>query len=285
MGEQTSEHRCGRSGWVGKATRCTLAVAALWAGGGLAGCVPEQSGGPESADKMSTAEYDLARDAFGRQRLREALEHVQKAAELDDDNADAAYLGCVILLAFCAQDERSPDCRYGEAERYARMTLETAPDMRDAKNALGVILIHQKRYEDAIGVLEPLANDIIYASPEKAWGNLGWAYLEAGKTDQAIQALERAVAAQPNFCVGHYRLGLAFQRKGQHAAARDALSRAVSITAGECAKLQDAFAARAASHKALGAQSEASSDFERCRDLAPSTPTGKRCASELAQQR
>jgi Tfp pilus assembly protein PilF len=157
--------------------------------------------------------------------------------------------------------------------------------MRDAKNALGVILIHQKRYEEAVAVLEPLANDIIYTSPDKSWGNLGWAYLEAGKPDQAIAALERAVAAQPNFCVGHYRLGLAFQRKGQHAAARDAFGRALAITVGECAKLQDAFAARARSLRALGSLPEAQADLERCRDLAPTTPVGKQCASDLARDR
>src|SRR5262249_9568601 len=155
------------------------------------------------------------------------LDHVQKALSFDEDNADAAYLGATVLLQFCAMDAgmQSSDCRFADAEKYAKQALKTNPDMRDAKNTLGVILIHEAKYDDAISVLKPLANDILYSSPEKAWGNLGWAYLERGNVDEAIDALRRAVAAQPLFCVGQYRLGLAFEKKGDEGAAREALTK------------------------------------------------------------
>jgi len=222
-------------GSLGRAELALLAPLLLpGLGLALAGCPGEGGPGGSDPSQMAVAEYDLARDAFKRERPREALEHVQKALELDDANADAAYLGAAIYLGFCALDERSPDCRYAEAERLARLAVEAAPEMRDAKNALGVILVNQGRYEDAIAVLEPLAKDIIYASPEKAWGNLGWAYLKAGKVDEAIAALSRAVAAQPNYCVGHYWLGVAFQKKNQHQAAREAFGRALEVPAGDC---------------------------------------------------
>src|SRR5688572_537696 len=116
--------------------------------------------GSQSADQQSIAEYDLARDAFQNQKLRESLDHVEKALDFDDENADAAYLGAVILLGFCARDERSSDCRYDEAEKYARQALKSNEDMRDARNTLGVVLVQQKKFDEAIGVLKPLANDI-----------------------------------------------------------------------------------------------------------------------------
>lgn len=247
----------------------------------LAGCGGAGGTGGASDERLSTAEYDLARDAFEKQHLREALEHVDKALAHDEDNADAAYLGAVIMLAFCALDTKSPDCRFDEAERYARAALEVASDMRDAKNALGVILIHQGRHQAAIDVLEPLSKDIIYGSPEKAWGNLGWAYLEAKRLDDAIHALKRSVAAQPSFCVGHYRLGLAYQKKGQHAAARQAFTRALSIEEGDCGRLQHAFWARSESLLSLGMKDEARKDLERCRELEPNTRVGVRCARAL----
>jgi type IV pilus assembly protein PilF len=256
-------------------------VAVLGLGLELCGCLGDSGQGAADPDRMSVAEYDLARDSFGRTRYREALEHVAKALTLKADNAEAAYLGAVILLGFCAQDEHTPDCRYAEAERYARQALKAAPEMRDAKNTLGVVLINQKRYNEAIAVLEPLANDIIYGSPERAWGNLGLAYLESGKPDQAIEALNRAVAAQPNYCVGFYQLGRAYQAKGQHASAREAFDRALGIKAGDCGRLQDAFLARAESLKALGLGDEARSDLQQCRDLAPHTAAGKKCAKTL----
>src|SRR5580692_3623036 len=73
-----------------------------------AGCTHVPSANDEP---RSTAEYDLGRESFQNQRLREALDHVQKALKINEDNADAAYLGVTVLLAFCALDEASPDCR------------------------------------------------------------------------------------------------------------------------------------------------------------------------------
>jgi type IV pilus assembly protein PilF len=237
--------------------------------------------GKASPDQQSVGEYDLARDSFQRRQLRQALEHVENAVKLNEDNADAHYLGAVILLNFCALGESSSDCRFPVAEKYARKAIEAAPEHRDAKNTLGVILIHEKRYEEAISVLKPLANDMLYSSPEKSWGNLGWAYLERGSTDEAIDALRRAVAAQPMFCVGHYRLGLAYEKKGEAQLAREALTRAVDTDDPVCKRLQDAFFARARLGQKLGMPDDAKKDLERCRDVARSTPVGQRCAAQL----
>jgi Tfp pilus assembly protein PilF len=238
--------------------------------------------GPDAEDvKVASAEYDLAADAFHRGKYREALSRVEKSLEHDDTNADAAYLGAVIMLGFCAEDETSPDCRYESAEIYARRALEADPEMRDARNALGVILVHREQAVEAIAVLEPLADDIVYRSPEKAWGNLGWAYLEAGKLDDAVTALKRAVAAQPLFCVGHYRLGLAYEKQGDYAAARQAFTRAVSVGDGGCGRLQAAFWGRARVLERLGKTAEVRKDLQKCRELSASSSIGRECSRRL----
>lgn len=237
--------------------------------------------GAQSADQQSVAEYDLGRDSFQNGRLREALDHVEKALKLDDENADAAHLGAIVLLGFCSHDERSSDCRYPDAERYARRAVAANAELRDARNTLGVILVHEKKLDEAIATLKPLANDILYNSPEKAWGNLGLAYLERGNADEAIDALGRAVAAQPLFCVGQYRLGLAFEKKGELSAARDAFTKALETDHPDCHRLQEAYDARARVGGKLGQRDEARADLERCRDIASSTPVGKRCAAAL----
>lgn len=246
-----------------------------------AGCGQPSNLPVANPEQRGAAEYDLARDAFQGTRLREALDHVEKALKFDDHNADAAYLGAMVLFQFCAADEASPDCRYNEAEAYARRALEASPEHREAKNALGVSLIHLKRYDEAVAVLKPLANDILYPSPEKAWGNLGWAYLERGSLDEAIDALRRAVAAQPLFCVGYYRLGLAYEKKDNLALSREALSKAVDTDRPECKRLQEAFGARARVLTRQGFKDEARADLQRCRELSSSTPAGQRCAAEL----
>ena len=234
---------------------------------------------------MARAEFELAADAFHRQRYRVALGHVTRSLELDEENPRAAYLRGMTLVAFCALDAESPDCRYADAEHWLRRTLEIDPEMRDARNALGVVLVHRKKSPEAVEVLTPLANDMLYRSPEKAWGNLGWAQFEAGQTDAAIGSLKRAVAAQPRFCVGYYRLGLAYEKKGEHVAARHALSRAVTSADGGCARLQDAFWARSRVFRALGEMAELAEDLQRCQDLGAGTRVGRRCKRELRDLR
>jgi len=235
----------------------------------------------DGADGKAIAEYDLGREAFEAGRLREALGHVEASLRIDETNPDVHYLGTVILLAFCAADETSTDCRFEQAEKHARAALAAAPEMRDAKNALGVILVHQKKYDEAVSVLKPLAEDILYASPEKAWGNLGWAYLLRGNTDEAIDALRRSLATQPLFCVGNYRLGLAYEKKGELELAQEAFTKALDTNRPECQKLQDGFAARARVAEKLGQRDLARADLERCRDVGPKTAAGKRCAAGL----
>lgn len=266
------------SGAVRRLGAVALAAVAAVTSTGV-GC--KGRGAQGATDQRSLGEYDLARDAFQVGKLREALDHVQKSIELDSDNADAAYLGAIIHLAFCNPDERATDCHFDQAERFAKKALDANPDHRDAKNTLGVILVHERRYDDAIAVLKPLANDILYVSPEKSWGNLGWAYLEKGAANEAIDALRRAVAAQPLFCAGWYKLGLAYEKKGELVAAREALTKCVETPRPECQRMQDAFDARGRVAMKQGLREEARTDFEKCGSLAPTTPVGARCSAQL----
>jgi type IV pilus assembly protein PilF len=231
-------------------------------------------------ERQSVAEHDLAADLWlRRNEPRMALEHALKAVDLNDENAEAAHLVALLYLDFC---RRSVDeCRLVEAAKYAKMALDAKPEFREAKNTYGVVLIHQKKYAEAIAVLRPLAEDILYQTPENAWGNLGWAYLEKGDLDQAIEALRRSIAAQPNFCVGNYRLGLAYEKKQSPAAAAEAFTRAVETDHPSCKGLQDAFAGRARAYVHLGRFEDARPDAERCVQLDKRTPSGRECSALL----
>lgn len=241
------------------------------------------SGGGEGAadpDRMSESEYDIARDLwFRRSSPREALDHALKAVELNEDNADAAHLVALLYMDFCS---RGPDeCRLGEAEKHARQAIKARSDYREAINTLGVILIHEKRYADAIKVLKPLTEDILYQTPENAWGNLGWAQLESGNAEAAIESLRRSIAAQPLFCVGLYRLGLAYERRRDDTAAAEALTRALETPAPGCNSLQEALATRARVELRLGNKEAALADLSRCEELSRKTIAGKECSSML----
>jgi Tfp pilus assembly protein PilF len=246
-------------------------------------CSAAQSpGGVRDDEGRSLAEYDIARDLWlNRGQTREALDHVLEAIELDDENADAAHLAALIYLDFCRQSADA--CRLEEAERHARDALELRPDFREARNTLGVTLIHRKRYAEAILILRPLTQDILYRTPENAWGNIGWAYLEQGALPEAVSALARSVAAEPDFCVGHYRLGLAEERLGHKEQAIAAFTQALSAGDGRCQGLQEAYAGRARLLTAMHRAVEAERDLQTCVRLDKRTDAGRECLALQGQ--
>jgi type IV pilus assembly protein PilF len=264
----------------------TFALLSLCAG--ISACSGRGATGANGAaidpEKQSEAEYDVARDYFFKGKPRLALDHCRKAVELDDQNVKALYFASAIHLFFCSGklDLRDPDCRLADAESYARRALNVDPTFREAKNTLGQILILEKRYPEAIAVLAPLTKDPAFESSYLAWGNLGWAQVLAGQIDQGIESLKNSIT-EPRFCVGHYRLGVALERKGDLAAAEQSLSNALAVDAPECQALQDAWQARAEVRTRLGKLPEARADLERCRDISVETLTGKTCVEALAR--
>ncbi len=244
---------------------------------GLMACAGHTGGpaGGNTADRESEAEYDLARDSWLRRGdARDGLIHALRSIEIDDDNADAHHIAALILLDLCLKS--SQDCRLADGEAHARKALRLRVNFREARNTLGVVLLHEKKFNEAVSVLEPLTKDILYTTPESAWGNLGWAYLEIGRVDDAQQALQRSVAAQPRFCVGYYRLGLVQERKGLPEAAIESFTNALQADS-RCAGLQDALLHRAKDNLSLGRSEPARSDLSHCAELSLNTLAGKEC--------
>lgn len=263
----------------------SITVRALAVAGVLAACGGRSgsSGGAQSPDRQSDAEYDLARDLFQKGNARGALDHAIKASSLNEDNEKAPYLVAAIYLSFCSGPRLfdAPDCKLGEVEKYARLALKANPQFRDATNLLGQVLINLKRYKEAIVVLEPLTKDPAYIHPHFAWGNLGWAQVQDGQLDAGIASLRNAVT-EPRFCVGHYRLGVAFEKKGELGPAENSFTSALTADPA-CGDLQDAFEARGRVRLRLGKAAEARQDFERCREISSETATGKQCVRQLAR--
>jgi type IV pilus assembly protein PilF len=250
-----------------------VAVAAL-----TVGCASTTAGAPQaqSPELQSQTELDLAQDLWlSRGEPRQALEHTLKAISLDDENAAAHHLAALLFLDFCRRDTRQ--CQLAEAETHAQRAVSLRKDFREAQNTLGVVLIHRKQYARAVAVLKPLSEDILYQTPENAWGNLGWAYLELGQLDAALDALSRSVAVQPNFCVGHFRLGLARHKKQDFRGAVLAYSNALGVDNPRCKAMQEVYLSRAEALLRLSEVDGAKADLAQCVAQDATTPTGQTC--------
>lgn len=257
-------------------------LASAMLGGSLAlaanACGSSSAAAPQaqSPELQSQTELDLAQDLWlQRGEPRQALEHALKAIDLDDENAQAHHLAALLFLDFCRRDARQ--CQLDQAETHSLRAVGLRKDFREAKNTLGVVLIHRKQYARAIAVLKPLSEDILYQTPENAWGNLGWAYLELGQLDPAVDALSRSVAVQPNFCVGHFRLGLARHKKHDYQGAVLAYSNALAVDNPRCKAMQEVYLGRAQALLQLSQVEAARVDLGQCIAQDASTPTGQSC--------
>ncbi len=234
----------------------------------------------KNAEMQADAHADLAREAFQRGDARRALDEAQSSVSFDDSNARAHALATAALLSLCAGDEgiASPDCRLDLAERHARKTLALDTTDRNARNTLGsVLLLDGRRGSEAVEVLRPLTQDPAFASAHLAWANYGWAQLQVGQAAEAVESLRRAVR-EPRFCVGWYRLAVAYEAAGKPREAEESVSRAVSEKLPECQTLQDAWKFRGELRAKQGKPAEAKADLEACERLAPHTASGRACA-------
>lgn len=276
LSDTPAQRSTARPRWV-----ALLALVGLVGATFFSGCAGSTPVGDPT--RMSESEADIAIDLWQvRGQPREALEHALRAVELDPDNADAAHLVALIYLDFCGHSALD-ECHLDQAEKHARQAIAARSGFLEAQNTLAVILVHQERHEEAVAVLKPLTANILYRTPEIAWGNLGWAYLEMGRYEEAIRALRRAVAAQPLFCVGNYRLGVAHAKARHLREALEAFDRALETDAPGCGALQDAYLQRARVHMALGEIEHTRADLDRCLGLHKGTPAGKECGRMLSK--
>lgn len=242
---------------------------AMW---GLLGgaCGPQIS---EQAQRLSQNLVALAHESYGNGDLGDALRKGLQAIETDPSNPDATY---VVAFIYAARSE------YVDAERYFLKTLELDDTYTDARNALGQIYNNQSRWADAIAILERAAEDVLYPTPHLLFGNLGQAYLGAGRNDEAVDWLLRAVREEPRFCVGFLRLGDAFTRQGEDTRAEEALTAALAVDDPGCQALQPAWRLLGEVRLRLARPDEAAAAFARCAALDGRSTDGSACTAALS---
>lgn len=236
-------------------------------------------GGTEAAEKakhQSERFYEAASIAFFDEHdVLAAIRNLTRAVEADPDNGDARYLLGIIRLGRGELDEAEKHLR--EAIRI-RTELDDRAGLSGAQNNLGVLLIHRKQYQEAATVLQAASGEVMNREPWLAQGNLGWAYIELGEYDKAIEVLRRAMFDQPKFCVGLFRLGQAYYMKQEYEAAKAALEQALAVPEKGCDAIQEAHRYLGMTFVRRGQDEEAEGAFDRCVEIAPATEVGVACA-------
>jgi Flp pilus assembly protein TadD len=84
--------------------------------------------------------------------------------------------------------------RWTAAVETFRKVTRLAPNLAEARAALGAALLALSRYEEAVPELQAAAERLQSC---QAWNNLGWASLMAGRMEEARAALVKAIEIEP----------------------------------------------------------------------------------------
>jgi type IV pilus biogenesis/stability protein PilW len=182
----------------------------------LAGCA-----GP-SADrkKEADARMQMGITHLDQRNLPMAMQELAKASELDPENAE---VDMALGLVYQARGDMS------KAEEHLRRAIDKKPDYADARNNLGIVLAGRKAWNDAIREFEAAAANVMYATPERAYFNLGEAYRAKGDPANAEGAYRRAMRANEQYAPAYVALSAVFGGQAKWKEAASVLTRCVVL--------------------------------------------------------
>ena len=105
--------------------------------------------------------------------------------------------------------------RYPDAQAEFQKAVELDPTYADAFHNLGSAYAEQAKWEDAIVAYRKALAQTIYASPENTYNNLGYAYWALDQRKEAEEAFRSARQLEPKLVPSHFWLGVLLQKEGR----------------------------------------------------------------------
>jgi tetratricopeptide (TPR) repeat protein len=222
---------------------------------------------------------------LGRTTSSEGMAHTVATARrrlaADPNDADAAVSLADVLMRQGRVERHG--AHGAEAEAVLRSVLREEPDNYTAIKMLGVTLLAQHRFGDAVTA----ARKAIRLRPTDAWnyGVLGDAQLELGEYDQAFDAFDRMAAIRPDASV-YARVAYAHELQGRLGDALRHMQRAAEATgAHDPESLAWHYAQLGHLHLEMGAVDAAHREFARADYAFPGHPYARLGLARVAAAR
>jgi tetratricopeptide (TPR) repeat protein len=264
----------------------------------LLGCAAR---GKSTDDTTAQKYYEIAVGSFHNGLVEDAKLQLERALTAAPGHADSHYLRGVLFLqegkalvdaleiqrcledaAADAQRERADDLHRQAHVSFAK-AAELYPDTDGGRgrsyNSMAVVSLFFGDHVRAISEAKQALGGQFYNERYSALANLGWAYYGQGKLTEAMTELRQAVLINPDYCVGHYRLGQVYLDAGM---VTDAVEEASRVTAANRCPIQDAHRLLGAAQLRLGQVSDATGAFESCVALAPRSCLAGECRTLLS---
>jgi len=159
---------------------------------------------------VNTNEYFLGSSKSFEGSIAKAFELAQKSLAMDDTQPGIhSYLSVVYCL------KREYEKAIAEAER----GVELAPSAAGVHYLYGAALNNVGRPQEAIAELQKAIRLNPHCRAEFYW-NLGYAYLLAGRYEEAVSAHKKALQRSPNSIIPHVALAITYSMMGREKEAR-----------------------------------------------------------------
>ncbi len=166
-----------------------------------------------------------------------------------------------------------------EAEAAFRSSVAIAPNFAPAHTAIGTLELRMRKFENAV---ESFKNAIRYdAADFDANLNLGIAYFNLNKLDEAEPPLVNAAYLDRFAMKPHYYLGLIFSVKNNGEVAQKAFEKAKELDGGRSFPIIHKYLARIYMHKQMNKQAVA--EFETYLKLLPSAKDAEAVRKDIAE--
>jgi Tfp pilus assembly protein PilF len=176
----------------------------LAAQGRLAEAVEHSQKATEINPDYAVGHVNLAAALAGQGRTAEAIEHFQRAIEIDPNQAEAHYdLGCI----FHKQG------KLDEAIEQYQKAIEINPDYPEAHNNLGVVLMRMGRLDEAMDHYRTALR--LRPDYAEALSNVGHVLVVQGKLDEAIEQYRKAIEIKPDHVEAHGNLAKVLAAQGR----------------------------------------------------------------------
>jgi type IV pilus assembly protein PilF len=144
---------------------------------------------PKRADQ-AMVHYQVAYDLSTKGEMTQSMSEALKASELDPDNS---IIQSFVGLLFYQRGE------YEKAEEYLRKSVKLDPKYSEAQNNLCLLLGEKGKYDEAILHCTKAIENVTYATPERAYHNMGVAYERKGDLAKATESYKKGLIHNKNF--------------------------------------------------------------------------------------
>ena len=161
-------------------------------------------------------------------KLEAARSHFEQALKLDPEYAPA-LAGLAQVEGYYYRNVDSQVVHLERAEQLAQRAVAAAPDLVEARIALGYVYGWKYEYAKAAEILR----EAVRLDPENshAWDALSWtlAYEQPPEAVEAEKAAREAIRLEPPLPITHYHLGRALLLQGRYEDATKAFERGAEL--------------------------------------------------------